>query len=70
MGASDFKAGYIWTMNELADDKPDLPSKREEEDLQILENLVATTQNKFDITRKKFEGKKQDRTGMMTRSMD
>jgi gag-polyprotein putative aspartyl protease len=43
-------------------------SKREQDELQILENLVASTQKKIDNAKKKYGGNKKENEGLNTRA--
>ena len=65
VGASErSKSGWI---EEIVDEQADM-TKREHEELQVLENLVASTQKKIDNTKRKFGVGKQDKDGLTTRS--
>ena len=66
VGAAEFKNEYISRENTQ---DGDMVSKREEEELQILENLVSTTQKKIENAKKKFAANKTTKDGIMnTRS--
>lgn len=58
VGAAELDRGYSW-----ATEEPNDITKREEEELQVLENLVASTQKKIDHTKKKFAANKQGKDG-------
>ena len=58
VGAAELDRGYSW-----ATEEPNDITKREEEELQVLENLVASTQKKIDHTKKKFAPNKQGKDG-------
>ena len=65
VGASEISRS-AW-IEDIVDEQADM-TKREHEELQVLENLVASTQKKIDNTKKKFGVGKQDRDGLTTRS--
>jgi len=57
-------ANYTWMEPEHEGDDAPLPTKREVEELEMLESLIATTQKKVEETKKKLS-----RTGPVTRSV-
>ena len=61
VGAAEFKKDYTGGQN------MDELSKREQEELQVLENLVASTQKKIDCAKRKQAANK-DKDGLLTRS--
>ena len=65
VGASECQSEYIWTTEQPAEENIQELTKRDKEELKILENLVASTQKKIDTARKKFGLPKE---GMATRS--
>ena len=67
VATADLKAEYVWPASKQGNDTLQM-SSREEEELQVLENLVATTQKKIDNARKKYGPARQDKEGMTTRS--
>ena len=66
VGATE-KGTYAWAQ-ELEDVDITSMTAREKEELQILENLVVTTQKKIDSTKKKYGAAKQVNDGKATRS--
>jgi gag-polyprotein putative aspartyl protease len=64
VGAAEARIDYISSSED--DEQADM-SRREQEDLQILENLVASTQKKIDNAKKKAGANRQDRDGPATR---
>lgn len=68
VGAAERKGDYTWSdESETLEDPPDM-TKREQEELQVLENLVASTQKKIDNTKRKFGANRPDKDGLLTRS--
>ena len=65
VGASECQLEYIWTMEQPAEENIQELTKRDEEELKVLENLVTSTQKKIDMARRKFGLPKE---GMATRS--
>ena len=65
VGATHHQTGYIPTEGESESEGL---TEREQEEIQTLENLIASTQKKVDKAKKKFEGKKQDKGATTTRS--
>ena len=66
VGAAEFKNKYIWPMKSQDSQEPSDMTKQEEEELQILENLVAATQKK--IENKKKYAASMGKEGVTTRS--
>lgn len=63
IGSKEIGAGYVWITEEKGEE-PILPTKREEEELEVLENLVASTQKKIDTTRKRMENGRTTRNNI------
>ena len=66
VGATEFKNEYIWPTKPQDSQAPSEMTKREEEELQILKNLVASTQKK--IENKKKYAASIGKEGVTTRS--
>jgi hypothetical protein len=66
--AAEVKVEYAWSRDAEEDDDQEEMTKKEQEDLQVLENLVASTQKKIDNAKKKFGANKQDKDGLLMRS--
>jgi hypothetical protein len=67
--AAEFKGGHTWSTNNPDDEGIVDANKEERDELQVLENLVASTQKKIDSTKRKYASNKAaDREGLATRS--
>jgi hypothetical protein len=68
VGATDVQPAYAWIDDTEEPERMPEMTQREREDLQVLENLVASTQKKIDNTKKRLGAGRQDRDGLTTRS--
>lgn len=68
VGAAEIKSEYSWSKDTLPTEEYSDMTPRELEELQVLENLVATTQKKIDNTKRKHGAAKRDEEGLHTRS--
>lgn len=68
VGAAEVHKSYTWSEEVPRDADRDDMTKRQQEELQMLENLVSSTQKKLDSAKKRYGGNKQDKEGVNTRS--
>ena len=64
MGAAEIQGEYSGPVY-MGDEEM---TKREQDELQVLENLVASTQKKIDNAKKKYDRNKKDKEGITTRA--
>ena len=68
VGAAEMPKSHTWLEDAKIITEEVEISKRQQEELQILENLVSSSQKKLDNAKRKFGGIRLDNEGLLTRS--
>ena len=68
VGAAEITTNYSWSKRIPEVEESAERATKDQEELQVLENLVTTTQRKIDRARKKLGPSNQEEEGLTTRS--